>query len=130
VALPGAGAARRRFSIGLAFLPPHVAVRAAAYFREAAAAAGRAAAPEHILYRTFAYVAATDGQAQADCAEHGFGALSTPTRSPMSWPASRCAVRHRGHPADPGPVARAARKPVDGCAVPWHSGALWRIPIC
>jgi alkanesulfonate monooxygenase SsuD/methylene tetrahydromethanopterin reductase-like flavin-dependent oxidoreductase (luciferase family) len=70
-------AARHRFSIGLAFLPPPVAVRAAAYFREAAAAAGWAAAPEHIVYRTFAYVAATDEQAQADCAEHGFGALST-----------------------------------------------------
>lgn len=47
-------AARHRFSIGLAFLPPQVAVRAAAYFREAAAAAGWAAAPEHIVYRTFA----------------------------------------------------------------------------
>ncbi|HEY3978289.1 MAG TPA: LLM class flavin-dependent oxidoreductase [Streptosporangiaceae bacterium] len=70
-------AARHRFSIGLAFLPPHVAVRAAAHFREAAAAAGWAAAPEHIVYRTFAYVAATDEQAQRDCAEHGFGALST-----------------------------------------------------
>jgi alkanesulfonate monooxygenase SsuD/methylene tetrahydromethanopterin reductase-like flavin-dependent oxidoreductase (luciferase family) len=70
-------AARHRFSIGLAFLPPQAAVRSAAYFREAAAAAGWAAAPENIVYRTFAYVAATDEQAQRDCAEHGFGALST-----------------------------------------------------
>jgi len=70
-------AARHRFSIGLAFLPPQAAAASAAYFRDAAAAAGWAAAPENIVYRTFAYVAATDEQAQRDCAEHGFGALST-----------------------------------------------------
>jgi alkanesulfonate monooxygenase SsuD/methylene tetrahydromethanopterin reductase-like flavin-dependent oxidoreductase (luciferase family) len=69
-------AVRHRFSIGLAFLPPPAAVASAAYYRAAAAAAGWAAAPENIVFRTFAYVAATDEQAQRDCAEHGFGALS------------------------------------------------------
>jgi alkanesulfonate monooxygenase SsuD/methylene tetrahydromethanopterin reductase-like flavin-dependent oxidoreductase (luciferase family) len=74
---PGSGdfAARHRFSIGLAFLPPQAAARSAAYYRAAAAAAGWTAEPENIVYRAFGYVAATDEQARRDCAEHGFGAL-------------------------------------------------------
>jgi alkanesulfonate monooxygenase SsuD/methylene tetrahydromethanopterin reductase-like flavin-dependent oxidoreductase (luciferase family) len=68
-------AARHRFSIGLAFLPPQAAARSAAHYRAAAAAAGWAATPDNIVYRAFGYVAATDEQARQDCAEHEFGML-------------------------------------------------------
>ena len=132
-------AARHRFSIGLAFLPPQAAVRSAAYFREAAAAAGWAAAPENIVYRTFAYVAATDEQAQRDCAEHGFGALSTlgGGLAAQAEGASRYAEaladvgrRYNGPPpagpAAPAPAAPPAGAPPGGVM----PGGRIRPPLC
>jgi alkanesulfonate monooxygenase SsuD/methylene tetrahydromethanopterin reductase-like flavin-dependent oxidoreductase (luciferase family) len=68
-------AARHGFSIGIAFMPPAAAGRAAAHYRSAAAAAGWAPAPENIVYRLFAYVAPTDEQARRDCTEHQFSGL-------------------------------------------------------
>jgi alkanesulfonate monooxygenase SsuD/methylene tetrahydromethanopterin reductase-like flavin-dependent oxidoreductase (luciferase family) len=68
-------AARHRFSIGLAFLPPAAAARAAAHYRAAAAQAGWEPSPGNIVYRALGYVAATDEQARRDCARYGLGGL-------------------------------------------------------
>jgi alkanesulfonate monooxygenase SsuD/methylene tetrahydromethanopterin reductase-like flavin-dependent oxidoreductase (luciferase family) len=68
-------AARHRFSIGIAFMPPAAAGRAAGHYRAAAAAAGWTPAPENIVYRLFGYVAPTDEQARRDCTEHRFSGL-------------------------------------------------------
>ena len=62
----GEWAAKQRINIGLAVTTLPLAIRAAAYYREQAEAAGWQPTPDNVLYRVVAHVAETDEQALAD----------------------------------------------------------------